>query len=361
MTSLNHGAWTLGALTLCTFMATPALASNDIACGAPYTIVRGDSLSDIASRVYGATSQYQIIYSANSDVIGANPGVIQTGMVLDIPCLDGSGPSTADASALRREETAVPIAAPEALSVRVVTATDWAPYFDETQEQGGMVTEITNVALSAAAGDPEYKIDFINDWGSHLQPLLTDHAYDFATAWYRPPCEIADQLGADAQFMCSTYEWSDPVFEILLGYFSRAGEPLPATHADLAGKSICRPEGYETWVLEEDGLVEPAISFGQETLITGCMEGLLNGTYDVVVIAVDPGEGAVQELGAQDQIMLNDGLTKAITLHPIIAKTHPQKEEMLAYMNSGIAAIKSDGTWFSIVQRHLAEHREQTR
>lgn len=36
---------------------------------------------------------------------------------------------------------------------------------------------------------------------------------------------------------------------------------------------------------------------------------MIDGTYDVVVFAVDPGEAAVLELSARDQIMLNDGLT----------------------------------------------------
>lgn len=88
------------------------------------------------------------------------------------------------------------------------------------------------------------------------------------------------------------------------------------------------------------------------------MQGLIDGTYDVVVIAVDPGEGAILELDARDQIMLNEGLTKAITLHPVIAKSHPNKDQMLAYMNSGIAEIKNNGEWFAIVRRHLSAHHE---
>ncbi|WP_162617578.1 LysM peptidoglycan-binding domain-containing protein [Yoonia maritima] len=334
-------------------------AAQDVSCGGPYTIATGDSLSGIAAKVYGSASDFQIIYSANAEAIGPNPGLISLGQVIYIPCLDGQTESQANEAVIRKVVTTEQLAAPTGNGIRVVTATDWAPYFDESQEQGGMITELTNVALAAADGNPEYKIDFINDWGSHLQPLLTDNAYDFATAWYEPPCDLIDQLGDDAKFRCNNFEWSDPMFEILLGYFGRAGEPLPATHAELAGKSICRPDGYETFVLEEDGLVEPTISFGQEGLITGCMAGLLDGTYDVVVIAVDPGQGAVLELGAQDQIMLNEQLTKVLNLSPVIAKSNPNREEMLAMMNSGIASIKADGQWFEIVNRHLSAHRSQ--
>ena len=351
---------TLGIATTGFVLAGQSASAQSIACGAPYTISSGDSLSGIAKQVYGSAADFQIIYSANAAAIGPNPGLISSGLVIDIPCLDGNTTSQANAAAIREVVTTEQLAAPSDLVVRVVTATDWAPYFNEDQEQGGMVTELTNVALSAAEGTPEYKIDFINDWGSHLQPLLTDHAYDFATAWYEPPCDVVDRLGDDAKFRCNNFEWSDPMFEILLGYFSRADDPLPATHAELMGKSICRPDGYETFVLEEDGLVAPAITFGQEVLITGCMQGLLDGTYDVVVIAVDPGQGAVLELGAQDQIMLNEQLTKVLNLSPVISKSNPNRETLLNMMNTGIAAIKADGRWFEIVNRHLSAHRAMT-
>ncbi|WP_322889280.1 MULTISPECIES: peptidoglycan-binding protein [unclassified Yoonia] len=348
------------AAALVAFGATMSPAQTGPVCGTTYRVVSGDSLSVIAAQVYGSAAAFQFIYSANAEKIGSNPGLITAGLELDIPCLDETGTSVADASAIRNVQTTEQLPAPTPVAIRVVTATDWAPYFDQQQEQGGMLTELTNIALAAADGSPDYKIDFINDWGSHLQPLLTDHAYDFATAWYEPNCDLFDILGEDAQFRCSNFVWADPMFEILLGYFSRAGEPLPTTHAELAGKSICRPAGYETFVLEEDGLVEPVISFGQEMLVTGCMEGLMNGTYDVVVIAVDVGQGAILELDSRDRIMLNEPLTKVMNISPIIAKSHPQRDEMLAMMNSGIATIKDNGQWFSVISRHLSEHRAQT-
>ena len=69
-------------------------------------------------------------------------------MVLDIPCLDGAVPaSTADNSVIRREATTELLPAPEDRQIRIVTASDWAPYLNEDQEQGGMITEIVNVSM----------------------------------------------------------------------------------------------------------------------------------------------------------------------------------------------------------------------
>ena len=49
-----------------------------------FTIQRGDSLSEIASAIYGDTLSYTVIYSANNLVI-ANPNVIEVGTRLVLP------------------------------------------------------------------------------------------------------------------------------------------------------------------------------------------------------------------------------------------------------------------------------------
>jgi len=49
-----------------------------------YTVVKGDSLSKIAQREYGAASKWHAIYEANRDQI-KNPDLIYPGQVLTIP------------------------------------------------------------------------------------------------------------------------------------------------------------------------------------------------------------------------------------------------------------------------------------
>ena len=61
--------------------------SNSPAPGAAqtYTVVRGDSLWNIAKRFYGSGAKYTTIYNANKGVIGGNPNLIYPGQVLTIP------------------------------------------------------------------------------------------------------------------------------------------------------------------------------------------------------------------------------------------------------------------------------------
>lgn len=49
-----------------------------------YTVVKGDSLSKIAKRVYGDAQQWRKIYEANKDQI-KNPDLIHPGQTFRIP------------------------------------------------------------------------------------------------------------------------------------------------------------------------------------------------------------------------------------------------------------------------------------
>jgi len=54
-----------------------------------YTVVQGDTLSDIAHRVYGRASRWHAIYDANRNLLD-NPDRILPGQVLTLPDLDDS-------------------------------------------------------------------------------------------------------------------------------------------------------------------------------------------------------------------------------------------------------------------------------
>jgi len=48
------------------------------------TVVHGESLSNIAKRIYGETKYYQVIFEANTDVL-ADPNMVKVGQILKIP------------------------------------------------------------------------------------------------------------------------------------------------------------------------------------------------------------------------------------------------------------------------------------
>lgn len=69
--------------------AVPAAPSYEPPTGIvkrTYTVQAGDSLSSIARRELGNEARWRELYAMNRGVVGANPGVIQPGQVLTLPC-----------------------------------------------------------------------------------------------------------------------------------------------------------------------------------------------------------------------------------------------------------------------------------
>ena len=342
-------------------LSVPSSQAQSVTCGQNYTVSSGDTLSRIAQRAYGSVSSFQIIYSANAQSIGRDPSVIRLGASLFIPCLDESGaPSTADSSNIRETATTEALPAPEVRKIRIVTGTDWAPFTDESQEQGGMLNEIVNVALTRAESKPDFKIDFINDWGAHLRPLISDHAYDLSIAWFRPNCDVVERLGDGSKFRCNNLDWSEPLFEQIIGYYVLAGAEVPKAPSDMFGKTICRPSGYAIFMLEERELVPPNVELLRPNTTEELFQLLLDGKCSVAIIASEVGDGAIAKLGATDKIVAVTDLAQVATLHAVISKTHPRGKEILATLNDGLSKIKADATWFQIVQRHMVEHRKKS-
>lgn len=359
MKTLSTSLIGAGCLTTATLASLPDTAqAQSIACGGTYTVSAGDTLSRIAQRAYGDPQAFQFLYSANSAKIGANPSLIKLGDVYDVPCLDNQTASTAPE--IRTETGPERLPFPDQRQIRIVTGTDWAPFLNEDQEQGGMLTEMVNLAMSKSDNQTSYKIDFVNDWGAHLTPLITDMAYDFSIAWFKPNCEQIDRLAEDSQFRCNNFDWTDPVYEQIFGYYTRAADPAPANYADFSGKTICRPSGYATFMLEENDLKEPNISLKRPSSPAECFTGLHDGTYDAVAIATETAAAAIAELGVEAKTRHDESLSQVLTLHAVISKNHPQGNEMLAEFNSGLKKIKSSGEWFQIVLRHLQEHKAKT-
>ena len=351
-----------GAIALaCGLLATASVAEQKhVSCGTTHVVTRGDNLSKLARAVYGSPRDFQIIYLANRDKIGRNPGIIEVGMELEIPCINGAADvSTANAAAITNADTTERLPAPVSDQIRVVVGTDWAPFTDETQAQGGLITEVTNVALATADGKPDYKIDFINDWGAHLQPLISDHAYDFSIAWFRPNCDEIDKLGDGSRFRCNNLAWSDPLFEQIFGYYNRTDDAALVSYGSMIGKRICRPAGYALFMMEEKDLVSPTITLERPKSVAECFEGLVQGRWDVVAIASDVAEGAIADIGAHSAVRYNENLSQVLTMHAVISNTHPRLETYLATFNNGLTKIKDSGEWFRIVRRHLTAHRLQ--
>lgn len=85
--------------SLSSFLLAGELQAARLKCGDVYQVKAGDSLGAIASSIYGRSSQYSLIYTANSDIL-KDASSIRVGQKLKIPCAQ-----TAAASAKKQEDT----------------------------------------------------------------------------------------------------------------------------------------------------------------------------------------------------------------------------------------------------------------
>src|SRR3981081_1536431 len=69
------------------------IASQAQTCGTDYTIKEGETLAQIAARVYGNPAQWTIIFYANQDRLGTNVSLLVPGFTLRIPCVGGAQPA----------------------------------------------------------------------------------------------------------------------------------------------------------------------------------------------------------------------------------------------------------------------------
>lgn len=338
-------------------IAATSVSAQSLECGQTYTVQSGDYLSSIASRAYGQGDLYTTIYNANVEIIGPDPRFLQIGQQLLIPCRDGSTAPTVQRDASVAPTPSIGSGTGSARAIRVLTATGWAPFMDEGQAEGGLLTDIINLALENADGAPDYKIDFVNDDGAHLNPLIVDHAYDISIGWSQPNCEAMDKLEDESKFRCNNLDFSDPLYEEVLGYYSAASDPTYTDHTQLTGKSICRAEAFTLAPLEEVELVAPVISIVRAPTAADCINFVIEGKADVALVAVDAADRRISSLNASALVQMHDDLTYVDVLHAVIAKSHPQNEEILAVVNNGLANIKDSGLWFETVRRHMTAFR----
>src|SRR6266446_5642210 len=70
------------------------IASQAQTCGTDYTIKEGETLAQIAARVYGNPAQWTIIFYANQDRLGTNASLLVPGLAIALPCIGGASPQS---------------------------------------------------------------------------------------------------------------------------------------------------------------------------------------------------------------------------------------------------------------------------
>jgi polar amino acid transport system substrate-binding protein len=322
-------------------MAPFAAQAQDITCDSTYTTQRGDSLSRIAERAYGRSSAYQPIFSVNPGKL-RSVNIVPIGIDLFIPCLTAAG-----------NPTFTEISAGSSNNIRILTGDEYAPYVERDAPNGGFSTELVNRALQYDGQEADYRIDIINDWDAHLQPLLSDGLYDLGFPWFQPDCAQYDLLGDASKWRCDNLRFSEPLHEVVVTAYGPQTAPDINTPEDALGLTICRPTGFFTHDLEAMGLPEDKINRVAPATAKDCFEQMRDGKVDLVSVNADTSEAIINELGLQNAFKEQLALSSVQTLRVVGLKTNPSTRISLRRINLGLSKLKESGEFRTIAGTHL--------
>ncbi len=356
-----------GIIVAAALMLLPAAVANAQSCGQDYTVQDGDSLAKIATKAYGKSSQWTIIFYANQDRLGSGQSLLVPGLAIRIPCIGGSQPKLPEAATVEAQAPnpvpQVPVLSSEIKRIQFLTATDYAPFTDSSLPNGGMVTDVVNSAMELikkeSGGAFDYSVSWVNDWSAHLNPLLSTRAFDMGFPWYKPNCAAFEDLDTNAKFRCQKFFFSSPVFEEQVLVFLKADSQIKMENEnELVGKKLCRPAGYWTFDLDDNGrnwVKGKKVTLLSPPTVEECLRLLIDGTVDAVPINELTGRAAMVRLDLTTKIRVVEKPISILTLHVIVAKTHPNARTMLYYFNNALGKLKESGRYDQIVEKHLQQ------
>jgi polar amino acid transport system substrate-binding protein len=340
-------------------------------CGTEYTIKDGETLAQIAGRVYGNPTQWTVIFYANQDRLGGNMSLLVPGLSIRLPCIGSGQGQTPVAVSPPPGKGAAPPPAPAAepsfiissllRRIEFLTADGFAPYTGRSLEGGGMTTQIIDAAMNLikeeAKGRFDFGISWVNDWAAHLNPLLLTRAFDVGFPWARPDCESGLPLDQSSQFRCQRFFFSDPLYESVTGLFVRSTAKIKSLRREeLAGMTLCRPAGAPIHELDKDGrnwVKENVVTLMRPPSVDECFRLLGSGAVDGVVEAELAGRASMASLGLTDKVRMLDQPVALTTYHVLISKSHPHARTILYYVNSSLEKLREKGDYDRIIERHL--------
>lgn len=339
-------------------LATASAVSAET-CGGVYTVKPGDSLSLIADNQYKDVGKWTTIHSQNIDAIGPRPNAIRVGMKLQMPCLDGFPkglPGGREVSATQVAAKPVEIKAGNAevrKKINLLTGSNYAPFTEKTWHNGGLITDIVDAAMTDANPERGYAIHWVDHWGSHEDPLLSNALLDAGFPWFMPDC-----ANNPDEYRCQNFHASTPLFELLILLFADRDKPIRfEKDSDLVGLTICRPQGYATHMLDQNG--RNLLRDGKVTVVApatpkDCYEMVLAGEADAVMMNEFSGRSELAQFGLTAKFDVVPQPVAIQSFHLLVHKTHPQADLVLDTINAGLDGIRTSGRYQEIVEDHLA-------
>ncbi len=330
-----------------------------------YTVQDGDTMATIAIAAYGS-SNYQPIFNANRNEI-INPNSLEPGLVLALPCEDGSLPNGRSAQEIiaAEEERAASVKRSNVYAppIKLVAGNGWEPFTTESLTGGGAMTRLATTSLQRAGNQRDFSVSFVDDWSSHLETLLPLGAFDISIAWTVPDCTNRTyKWSEETEARCTQFVASVPIYDVVGGFFTLPeSEYVNATSfADFEGATICRMAGWSMVVLEEVGLNRENTTVIQPNTARECLDAVLTGTADVAAFEVELFAATKNDMGLTSADVIENPYVSTLSSMSFLAhRTNPFAREYIAMMNKGLNEMRESGEWYAIISDTLREQNEK--
>lgn len=364
----------VSAISLYFIAASTVLAAP---CDVLYEVQPDDKLTEIARVAYGS-GDYQVIYSRNLRNL-PSLAELPVGQDIVVPCLPGELGRSPDAVALAfrmlplEAFTSMSASAPRTALAKVgpvlltiseliasdlalLTANDGTVLAGEDLPDGGVIPALVQRALIAS--DPllgQTSLSFIDDRETHVETLLPRAGFVLSFPWRKPECNQASRLSKSDQILCRNYVFSDPIYAVVIGVFTKRGRAPNANEGfkALSPMKICASDHADLKTLQQSGaeLVEANLRVASES--SECFELLANGEVDALVADSISAGRALRTRDDAQEFEEAPRLAALSQIHAIAFQDSEVGMTTLSHLNGGLAKIKNSGEWFQIINRVL--------
>jgi polar amino acid transport system substrate-binding protein len=230
------------------------------------------------------------------------------------------------------------------------------PLVDDSQQGGGVVTEILTSGLQSD-GASGVQLTWSSDRSADLAGLNEGKTYDVGLAWPASDCDAVSDLSEQSAMLCDQFLFTEPILQVLTVLFAKSDSGFEFNEdGEIAGKSLCLPAGAEEAELNRGGrgwLKQQLVTVVRAPTLEACFKLVAARDADAVMASEIEGRTVLAASGLGGEIEMLERPIATESLSAVVARNHPQAEQIVSRLNSALARVKSNGAYYSLVDKHL--------
>ena len=226
--------------------------------------------------------------------------------------------------------------------IKLVTGNDYKPFTDESLPEGGLSTATVRAVYAHLGKD--VSVAFVPWKRGYRAVLEGEYAATF-------PYVKTSKRQED-------YRFSDPIFTTRNKPLVSAESDITADSVeDLKGTAYCQPNAYAPPDILKKMQAEGTLKRNAPANMTLCMRMLKRGRIDFIPVNNVQGPATARDVfGSTDPVRFLDITLTKTHNYVIFPRNAEGTAEAVARFNKGLAAIRDNGVYKSIVDRFLGDN-----